>query len=185
VSIALSEQRSLARHRRALGYWAVTLGMLASLWISTQIQPAAWMHLPMLFAHLASVIAGLGATVMLDVKALRWVLGTQQLSELWVFEKSVTPLAWAGIIGLLFTGAFLQPVLDSPVTALKMVAVYVAAMNGVALGRLTDELHRMPPDTRFATAPTRVKLWCLSSAATSQIAWWTAVIIGMLNTSGA
>ncbi|MFE6734748.1 hypothetical protein [Microbacterium sp. NPDC057650] len=185
MSIALDEQRSLARHRRAVGYLMVSLGMFASLWISTQIQPAPWMHLPMLFAHLASVIAGLGATVMLDVKALRWVMGTQQLNELWVFEKSVTPLAWAGIVGLLFTGAFLQPTLDSPLTVLKMAAVFVAAMNGVALGRLTDELHRMPPDTRFAATPTRLKLWCLSSASTSQVAWWTAVIIGMLNTSGA
>ncbi|REJ04035.1 hypothetical protein DY023_17140 [Microbacterium bovistercoris] len=185
MSIALSERRSLARHRRALGYWAVSIGMFASLWISTQIQPAPWMHLPMLFTHLASVIAGLGATVMLDVKALRWVTGAQQLSDLWLFERSVTPLAWAGITGLLFTGAFLQPSLDEPITALKMVAVFVAAMNGVALGRLTDTLRRMPPDTRFAAAPTRLKLWCLSSAATSQIAWWTAVIIGMLNTSGA
>ncbi|MGB4136257.1 MAG: hypothetical protein WA971_06825 [Microbacterium sp.] len=184
MSIAVREQRRLARHRRALGYAGVLSGMSLSLWIGTSVVPAPWMHHPMLFLHLASVIAGLGAAVMLDVKALRWVAGRIRVSDLWLFERSVTPIAWAGITGLLFSGAFLHPDLNAPLTALKMVAVLIAALNGVALGRLTDDLRRMRPDTPFSSVPLRVKLWCLGSGMTSQAAWWTAVVIGMLNTSG-
>lgn len=184
MSHALGERRRIARHDRALGYWGVSLGMLASLWVSVSVQPAEWMRHPMLFVHLASVIAGLGATVMLDVKALSWARGRIPLADLQHLERSVTPLAWAGVAGLMFSGAFLQPDLSSPLTAVKLVAVTVAALNGVALTRLTFELRRMPPDAAFSSTPTRFRLWCLSSGVTSQVAWWTAVIIGMLNTAG-
>ena len=47
-----------------------------------------------------------------------------------------------------------------------------------------DELGRLPDRTPFRALPSRMRWWCFGSAATSQIAWWTAVIIGMLNTTG-
>ena len=91
--------------------------------------------------------------------------------------------AWLGIVGLFATGAFLQPDLAQPLTAIKMIAVLVAAMNGVAMTRLTDQLDRLPGTVRFSALPARLRLWCVWSAVVSQTAWWTAVLIGMLNTA--
>jgi hypothetical protein len=184
MTISLGESRRRARHRRALGYAAVAIGLYLSLWVGTSVTAPEWMRMPMLFLHLISVIAGLGATVVLDVKALFWTAGRASIDDVRHLEHSVTPLTWMGILGLLFSGAFLSPDLHSPLTAIKMIAVLVAALNGIAVGRLTDELRRLPSGTRFWRTPARLRWWCLGTATTSQIAWWTAVLIGMLNTAG-
>lgn len=172
------------RRWRAAGYWAVAIGMYLSLWVGTSVAaPDAW-RLPFLFLHLASVIAGLGATVVLDAKALQWVFGRADVSDVVRIEHSVTPLAWFGIAGLLFSGAFLAPDLSQPLTALKMAAVLLAALNGVAIGRLTDELRRIPAGMPFRRVPARMRWWCAGSGVVSQTAWWVAVVIGMMNTAG-
>ncbi|WP_163615833.1 MULTISPECIES: hypothetical protein [unclassified Microbacterium] len=173
----------MARHRRALGYWGVLLAMLLSLWVGTTVVPPAWLHTPALFGHLASVIAGLGAAVLLELSGLLWMLRRAALDDLRRVERIVSTLAWLGIAGLLATGAFLQPDLGEPLTAIKMVAVLIAAMNGVGMTRLTDELARLPGGVRFSALPRRLQAWCVWSAVVSQSAWWTAVLIGMLNTA--
>ncbi|MDW4574128.1 hypothetical protein R8Z57_15210 [Microbacterium sp. M3] len=178
-----AERVRAARHRRAIGYWWVVIGWLLSLWIGASVVPHAWVHAPALFGHLAAVIVGLGAAVLLEVTGLLWMLRRSSLEDLRRVERTVTTLAWAGIVVLFATGAFLQPDLSQPLTALKMLAVLVAAMNGVAMTRLTAELGRLPGTVRFSALPSRLKLWCLWSAVVSQAAWWTAVLIGMLNTA--
>ena len=105
------------------------------------------------------------------------------LDDLRRVERMVSGLAWLGITGLLATGAFLQPDLSDPLTALKMLAVLVVAMNGVSMTRLTAELARLPGRVRFSALPRRLRLWCVWSALVSQAGWWTAVLIGMLNTA--
>lgn len=183
MTTPLTERRRAARHRRAVGYWAVVLGMALSLWVGATVVPREWVHTPALFGHLAAVIVGLGAAVLLEMTGLLWMLRRATLEDLRRVERMVTGLAWLGIVGLLFTGAFLQPDLAEPLTALKMLAVLIAAMNGVAMTRLTDELARLPHGVRFAAIPRRLQLWCAWSALVSQVAWWTAVLIGMLNTA--
>ena len=56
-------------------------------------------------------------------------------------------------------------------------------MNGVAMTRLTGGTGAPAPSVPFAAVPMRVQLWCVWSAFVSQAGWWTAVIIGMLNTA--
>jgi hypothetical protein len=179
----LAERRRVARHRRALGYWGVLVAMFLSLWVGSTVVPPAWLHTPALFGHLASVIAGLGAAVLLELSGLLWMLRRAALDDLRRVEGLVSTLAWLGIAGLLATGAFLQPDLGQPLTAIKMVAVLIAAMNGVGMTRLTDELARLPGGVRFSALPRRLQAWCVWSAVVSQSAWWTAVLIGMLNTA--
>lgn len=178
-----AERLRAARHRRAIGYWWVLIAWLLSLWIGTSVVPHDWLHAPALFGHLASVIVGLGAAVLLEMSGLLWMLRRTSLDDMRRTEPPVTALAWLGIAGLLVTGAFLQPDLSQPLTGIKMIAVLVAAMNGVAMTRLTDELDRLPGAVRFSSLPARLKLWCVWSAVVSQTAWWTAVLIGMLNTA--
>lgn len=179
----LTEARRVARHRRAVAYWCVLLAMFTSLWIGASVAPPAWLHAPALFGHLAAVIVGLGSAVLLETTGLLWTIRRGTLDDLRRVERTVSGLAWLGIAALLATGAFLQPDLGQPLTALKMTAVLVAAMNGVGMTRLTDELARLPGRVRFSALPRRLRLWCLWSAAVSQAAWWTAVLIGMLNTA--
>jgi hypothetical protein len=157
--------------------------MYASLALGTELRPPDWVHYGALFVHLASVIVGLGAAVLLELYGLLWARGRADLDDLRRIERGVTGLAWLGIAGLLASGAFLEPDLTDPLTDLKMLAVLLVAMNGVAMTRLTDELGRLPGAARFARIPGRLRLWCVWSALVSQAGWWTAVVIGMLNTS--
>ena len=184
MTIPLTELRRAARHRRALAYWGVMLGLCLSLWLGVSGTPPEWLRMGMLFIHLASIIIGLGATVLLEVNGLLWTVGRESLDGVRRTERSVSALAWVGIIGLFASGAFLAPDLTNPLTVVKMTAVLVVAMNGVAMTRLTAELRRLPPRVRFPTLPLRLRMWCLWSGLVSQAGWWTAVLIGMLNTAG-
>ncbi|GAA1956002.1 hypothetical protein [Microbacterium deminutum] len=183
MTMPLVERRRAARHRRALGYWGVMLSLYLSLWLGTMLVPPRWLHMSMLFAHLASIIVGLGAAVFLEFNGLLWMIGRRTLADLRHTERSVSALAWIGILGLFASGAFLQPNLQAPLTEIKMLAVLVVAMNGVAMTRLTADLARLPSQMPFRSVPPRVRLWCVWSALVSQAGWWTAVVIGMLNTA--
>jgi len=183
VTIPLTELRRAARHRRAVAYWGVILALYLSLWLGASLAPPEWVHVVMLFVHLASIIVGLGSAVLLEVNGFLWTVGRESLDDLRRTERSVSALAWLGIIGLFASGAFLEPNLEDPLTVIKMAAVLVVAMNGVAMTRLTAELRRLPPRMRFPSLPLRLRIWCVWSAAVSQAGWWTAVIIGMLNTA--
>ena len=130
-----------------------------------------------------NVSVGLGAAVFLEFNGLLWTIGRSTLADLRRTEQSVSALAWLGILGLFFSGAFLEPNLADPLTVIKMTAVLVVAMNGVAMTRLTADLARLPMTIPFRRVPRRVQLWCVWSAVVSQVGWWTAVIIGMLNTA--
>ena len=166
----LAERRRVARHRRALGYWGVLLALLLSLWIGTTVVPPAWLHTPPLFGHLASVIAGLGAAVLLELSGLLWMLRRAaprrppscRAPGRAPWRGSASPGCWRA-------GAFLQPDLGQPLTAIKMVAVLIVAMNGVAMTRLTDELARLPGRVRFSALPRRLQAWCVWSAVVSQV----------------
>ncbi len=183
MTIPLTERRRVARHRRALAYTGVVLALYLSLWLGASLTPPYWVHATMLFAHLASIIIGLGAAVLLEFNGLLWATDRNTLADLRRTERSVSALAWIGILGLFASGAFLEPNLEDPLTVVKMIAVLVVAMNGVAMTRLTAELNRLPPHVRFGTLPAKLRLWCVWSALVSQAGWWTAVIIGMVNTA--
>lgn len=159
--------------------------MYVSLGLGVVLEPPEWLHYGALFVHLGSVIVGLGAAVLLELFGLLWVRGRSDLDDLRRVEPAVTALAWLGITGLLASGAFLEPNLGDPLTDLKMLAVLVVALNGVAMTRLTGELGRLPGRVPFSRLPARLRLWCVWSAVVSQAGWWTAVVIGMLNTSSA
>ena len=115
-----------------------------SLAVGTALAPPPWLHLTALFAHLGSVIVGLGAAVVLEFTGLLWIADRRGLDELRRNESLISVVAWLGIMGLIASGAFLQPNLTDPKTIVKMIAVLLVAMNGVAMTRLTAELGRLP-----------------------------------------
>ena len=66
---------------------------------------------------------------------------------------------------------------------MKLAAVLVLSLNGVALTRWTMYFARFPRKMRFAALPKRARARFIGSAIVSQLAWWTAVIIGMVNST--
>ncbi|GAA1762479.1 hypothetical protein [Agromyces humatus] len=177
-----ARQRRKQRHR-AVAYVAIAAGWAAAIWISTLLAAPPWLHTIALFVHLASLIVGFGAVLMVDWYALLWVTEWRTVRDLRQVDVTLKLPIWVGIIGLLASGALLQPDLGSPLTIIKLGAVLVLSLNGVAITRWTMHLARFPRKTRFSAVPRPARIRFISSAVISQIAWWAAVVIGMLNST--
>lgn len=182
-ALPLSERRRIARHRRALAYWLVILAWYVSVAGSVALDPMPGIRLIALFVHLASVVVGLGAAVMVEYNGLLWMTGRRSIAAVNEAEHTLSFVVWVGIVGLLASGLFLHPNLDNPLTDLKLAAVLVLALNGVSVTKLANELQRLPPDLPFRRTPLSLRRWAIWSGVISQLAWWTAVIVGMLNTA--
>lgn len=181
--MTLKARQRRGQRRRAAAYLIVAAGWAASIWIGTLLEPPEWLHGIALFVHLASLIIGLGAVLMVEWYGLLWATGWRSVRDLRQVDRTLRLPIWVGLIGLLASGALLQPQLDSPPTIVKLVAVLVVALNGVALTRWTSYFSRLPPRLPFRMLPTKARVRFIASAVVSQAAWWTAVVIGMLNST--
>lgn len=165
--------RSLARYAGAAA--AVTLAWLACLAVSTRIEVEPALHEQALFLHLIAIIAGMGAVLTLDWLALRWLLGTLPLRSLLSTAAECHLVIWTGWAVLVLTGAFLEPDLSRTLTQVKVVAVLVAGLNGLAAHAMQRRLEGAE------VVGLRLLLVAGSVATVSQAAWWTAVVVGFLN----
>jgi len=181
--LVLRERRRRARRVRAIGYALVMLGWWASLVVGYSGSMDPSLRGFVLFLHLMALTIGLGAAVMIEYAGGLWAIGRGTLTSLLRTEERLAVPAWIGYAGLLVTGAMLAPDPHSPATALKLAAVLLVGMNGISVQRLTTELDRLPGDLPFARAPRRLRVWSIWSGTLSQLGWWTAVLIGTLNTA--
>jgi hypothetical protein len=183
VTMTLKAKQRRLQRRRAVAYVAIAGVWAASIWVSTLLEPPPWLHGVALFVHLASLIIGLGAVLTVEWYGLLWATEWRSVRDLAQVDVTLRLPIWVGLVGLLASGALLQPDLDSPPTLVKLGAVLVVSLNGVALTRWTGYLARFPRKMRFRTLPRKARIRFISSAVVSQIAWWTAVIIGMQNSA--
>ncbi|WP_136707662.1 hypothetical protein [Agromyces sp. H66] len=183
MTTTLKVKQRRQQRRRAIGYVLITAGLAVSIWVSTLLAPPPWLHTLAVFAHLASLIIGLGAVLAVEWYALLWSTEWRSVRDLRQVDVTLRPLIWVGLIGLLASGALLQPDLEAPTTILKLVAVLVVSLNGVALTQWTAYLARFPRKMRFRALPRRARIRFIATAVLSQAAWWTAVVIGMLNST--
>lgn len=171
-------------------WWAVGVaGLLAvltltsCLWASTHLHPDPALHTAALFVHLASMALGFGAVLVIDYYGLLWLTGRCTLAEaLTTADRLHTPV-WAGLAGLVGSGALLHPDLGSALTRTKLALVLVLTLNGLQARILARHLAR-PTASAHPKAPAlrpRTLLWGAATAAVSQICWWGAVAIGFLN----
>jgi hypothetical protein len=181
--MTLKAKQRLRRRQRAVAYLAVAAAWAASVWGSTLLAPPTWLHDVALFVHLASLVIGLGAVLMVEWYAFLWATDWRSPRDLRQVDVTLRVPIWAGLIGLLASGALLQPDLEAPLTIVKLAAVLVVALNGVAITQWTGYLARFPRRMRFRSLPWKAQFRFVSSAIVSQIAWWTAVVIGMLNST--
>ena len=101
---------------------------------------------------------------MVDWYALLWVTEWRTVRDLRQVDITLKLPIWVGIIGLLASGALLQPDLGSPLTLVKLGAVLVLSLNGVAITRWTTSLARFPRKTRFSSLPRAARIRFITSA---------------------
>ncbi|MFD7256438.1 hypothetical protein [Streptomyces sp. NPDC059874] len=151
--------------------WAVTT------WVALHLRADATLHTVALFVHLASLVLGFGAVLAIDYFGALWLAGRKSLREV---VDATAPLhlpVWAGLGGLVLSGAFLHPDLSSPLTCVKLCLVLLLSLNGVQASVLHRRLAAL--DGRPATRA--LLLRGALTGTVSQVAWWGAVAIGFLN----
>ena len=169
------------RHRRRVPSYVLVPALVAG-WAAMML---AGPHMPApadirpfaLFVHLAALVLGMGAVLSLDWFGLMWLLGRQDLVSLVrAAQVAHTPI-WIGLAGLSVSGVLLAPDTSAPLTLVKLVAVLVVALNGLAAATVQRRmlaLHGSGP-------PRRLLLTAVLVATVSQAGWWTATVVGFLN----
>ncbi len=142
---------------------------------SALVEPPAMVHRVAQFVHLACVVLGLGSVLAVDWFGLRWQLGHGSLREVVTTATALAVPIWLGLGGLMLSGMLLSPDYGSTITLVKVGMVGVAGVVGVLALAVSRRLAaRTLPSRRLLRAG-------LLMAATSQLAWWTATVIGFLN----
>ncbi|GAB7044848.1 MULTISPECIES: hypothetical protein [Catenuloplanes] len=168
------------RHRRRLAPTTraavVSLAWLAVVVIAPRVAPPPEIRAGALFVHLISMLIGFGAVLFVDWSGILFLAGRHSFGDvLRTAESALTP-TWIGFTGLLASGALLHPQVTY-LTVVKLLAVLVVGLNGVYAGTVAARLSRH----RGHRPPTPLLVQAGLATAVSQLAWWTAVIIGFLN----
>lgn len=145
----------------------------AALWTARHLTPDRALHDAALFIHLTCLVVGFGAVLTVDWVALLWVAGRCDLSQVLRQAGTVHVPVWGGFLGLVLSGALLEPDVVSRVTQIKLALVLLIGWNGLLAmwihARLSEDHHR------FSLGVS------LLSVSLSQVGWWGAMAIGFLN----
>jgi hypothetical protein len=159
----------------------VTTTCILLVTVAPELRVPADLHSLVLLAHLAALTVGLGAVLAIDWHGLLWLLRRIELPELLTVTSRLTTPVWLGLAGLVATGALLSPDTGSPLTRLKLALVALVAVNGLHAGALHDSLTRA--SRSGSPLPARLLARGLAAGAVSQLGWWGATTIGLLNTA--
>jgi hypothetical protein len=159
------------------GVWALAIAAA-----STIHSPWA-LHRGALFLHLAALVAGFGAVLVVDLHGVLWLIGRRRLGDLLLITSALQPLIWGGLIALVASGLFLSPNLALPRTQIKLVLVLVATLNGMWAHGLSRQLAAHPAETTAHRVDQNLLLKVMGAGAISQGAWWGATLIGFLATT--
>lgn len=174
---------SAMRHVQWRWHAIVTLGWALTLAVSPFLKASGVWHDLALGGHLLGMVVGLGAVLLVDWHGLVWLSGLRTFRDSLRIGEAAHPLVWMGLLLILVTGAFLGPDLSEPATWVKQVAVLALVNNGVAVRRLGGRLSLLKPRIhRIAELPRRHRVAMILSLVVSQAAWWTAAVVGFLET---
>ena len=144
--------------------------------LAPRVQTSPTVHAVALFAHLGSLLVGFGAVLLVDWFGLLWLTRRRSLADVLRTAQGALVPTWLGFTGLLVSGALLGPE-GTPLTTVKLLVVLAVGLNGVFAGSLLSKLSRYS-DRRL---PTMLLIRASAATTLSQCAWWTAVLIGYLN----
>jgi len=169
-----------ARLRLAAAVAGVTALWALVLLASMRIDIGHGLHHAVVALHLISLTVGFGAVLAVDVCALNGHLRRHDftLADAIRAAAVMDPLIWTGYFGLMLSGLLLRPDLGEPLMWVKLAAGYVVGLNGINAKSMMHALAGLPRHTRLADLPRSFALRALAAALLSQVAWWTAILIG-------
>lgn len=167
------------RHRTRvwpLAGLAVVLAWLLVLLLGPRVQPGPGAQELARFGHLAALVLGFGAALTVEWFGLLWVLRRRPLTAVTQVAHGAHLPIWLGLVGLAATGVVLLPDRLGATSLLKLLAVLVVALNGIAAFRLQRRLDAAAP-----AVPRSLQRRAAGTALVSQLGWWSAVSIGFVN----
>ena len=171
------------RARGALPALLCVAGWVASVLVGHNLDTTQDVHCIGLAVHILALVVSFGTILVIDWIGLLWLLGKREIHEPGRLESAAKPLIWGGLAMLLASGAFINPDLSSIPTRVKLVCVLVIMLNGLAIAPLMRRLLAMPSNTRFGEVARGLRTRLMLALSLSQACWWTAVLIGLLNST--
>jgi hypothetical protein len=160
-----------------------TVGWLASVLVGHFVDCGPELHRLGLAVHILALVLSFGTILVVDWLGLLWLMGKVHMHESPKLEAAAKPLIWGGLALLLASGALIQPDLTNPVTAVKLGCVLILMLNGLSIAPMMHKLFALPPETRFGELAHRLRLRLLIALSISQACWWTAALIGLVNST--
>ncbi|WP_282331088.1 hypothetical protein [Pseudarthrobacter sp. AL07] len=171
------------RHRLVLLGMLCAAGWLASVLVGHYVDCGPELHRIGLAVHILALVLSFGTILVVDWLGLLWLLGKVEMHASGKLEAAAKPLIWGGLALLLISGALIDPDLTSLVTVVKLASVLILMLNGLSIAPAMHRLLALPPRTRFTELTRRLRLRLMFALTVSQICWWTAVLIGLLNST--
>lgn len=160
-----------------------TAGWTASLLVGHFIDCGPELHRTGLAVHILALVLSFGTILVVDWLGLLWLLGKVHMHESGKLEAAAKPLIWGGLALLLVSGSLIDPDLTNPVTVIKLACVLVLMLNGLSMAPAMHQLLALPACTRFGELGRRLRLRLMVALSISQACWWTAVLIGLINST--
>lgn len=160
-----------------------TAGWLASVVIGHHVNFGPELHRIGLAVHILALVMSLGTILVVDWLGLLWLLGKAQMHGSGKLEAAAKPLIWGGLALLLASGVLIRPDLTNPATAIKLGCVLVLILNGLSIAPAMHRLLALPAATRFGQLARVLRLRLMIALSVSQACWWTAVLIGLINST--
>lgn len=160
-----------------------TAGWLASVLVGHFVDCGPELHRIGLAVHILALVLSFGTILVVDWLGLLWLFGRVEMHASGKLEAAAKPLIWGGLALLLVSGALIDPDLTSLVTVVKLACVLVLMLNGLSIAPAMHLLLALPPSTRFTELTRRLRLRLMIALTVSQTCWWTAVLIGLINST--
>jgi hypothetical protein len=160
-----------------------TAGWLASVLVGHHVDCGPVLHRFGLAGHILALVLSFGTILVVDWLGLLWLLGKVEMHASGKLEAAAKPLIWGGLALLLASGALIDPDLTNPVTVVKLVCVLVLMLNGLSIAPAMHRLLALRPHTRFSELTRGLRLRLMVALTVSQACWWTAVLIGLINST--
>ncbi|OGZ46954.1 MAG: hypothetical protein A3J54_01955 [Candidatus Ryanbacteria bacterium RIFCSPHIGHO2_02_FULL_45_13b] len=133
-----------------------------------------------LAVHLASLIVGMGAVVVIDVFGFLWLFKKIKTTFIIRVAHITQRLIWIGWAGLVLSGIGLI-ILKGYIDNLTMIKLYFVALigaNGIFLHTIKKALENLSDRTAM---PSWLMFRIGFATILSQIGWWSAIAIGFLH----
>jgi len=160
-----------------------TAGWLASLLVGHFVEFGPVLHCIGLAGHILALVLAFGTILVVDWLGLLWLMGKVHMHASPKLERATKPLIWGGLALLLASGALIHPDITNPVTAVKLGCVLVLMLNGLSIGPAMHKMFALPRETSFNELGRRLRTRLLIALSISQACWWTAVLIGLVNST--